>query len=78
MNLFRGEEHARRWAQFEPASDPVGFIALPDLVALFNYESRRHFRDPDFISRWLPQWGQERAAVLQRIGKTMPYWTGTS
>jgi len=32
MNLFRSEEHARRWAQFNPAAEE-GFIDLPDLAA---------------------------------------------
>ena len=64
MNLFRSEEHARRWAQFNPASEEagLGFIALPDLVAFFGTETRRHMLDPDYLSAWYPKRAAERRA----------------
>ena len=78
MNLFRSEEHARRWAQFNPASEPgLGFIALADLVTFFGTESRHHMLDPDYLSAWYPKRAAERRAVLERIGKTTPFWLGT-
>ena len=78
MNLFRSEEHARRWAQFNPASeDGRGFISLPDLAAFFATESRHHMLDPDYLSAWYPRRAAERRAVLERIGKTTPFWLGT-
>ena len=78
MNLFRSEEHARRWAQFTPASEAgLGFIALADLVAFFGTESRHHMLAPDYLSAWYPKRGAERRAVLERIGKTTPFWLGT-
>ena len=76
MNLFRSEEHARRWAQFNPASDPDGFISLVDLAELFGTESRRHLLDEDYISRWAPRRPRERDDVLKRIGKGAPFWSG--
>jgi hypothetical protein len=48
-----------------------------DLVAFFGTETRRHMLDPDYLSRWYPQRAAERRAVLERIGKTTPFWLGT-
>jgi hypothetical protein len=78
MNLFRSEEHARRWPSFNPASEEGrGFIRLEDLVAFFGTESRRHMLDPDYLSAWYPRRAAERRAVLERAGKTTPFWMGT-
>jgi hypothetical protein len=78
MNLFRSEEHARRWPQFNRASEAEGgFVALPDLVDFFGTETRRHMLDPDYLSRWYPKRAAERRAVLERLGKTTPFWLGT-
>jgi hypothetical protein len=74
MNLFRSEEHARRWQDFNPDSED-GFITLPDLATLFGTESRHHWLDDDYLSRWLPRRAAERRAVLERLGKG-PFWLG--
>ncbi len=76
MNLFRSEEHVRQWALFNPESAD-GLIALPDLAALFGTESRRHWLDDDYLSRWFPQRAHERREVLERSGKAIPFWLGT-
>jgi hypothetical protein len=76
MNLFRSEEHARRWEAFRPESEE-GFIALPDLAGLFGTESRRHMLDADYLSRWYPLRAAERRDYLARIGKASPFWLGT-
>jgi hypothetical protein len=76
MNLFRSEEHARRWPAFQPRAEE-GFIALPDLAAFFGTESRRHMLDPDYLSVWFPRRAAERRGHLERIGKTSPFWLGT-
>ena len=76
MNLFRSEEHARRWSQFEPRSEQ-GFIGLADLAGFFGTESRRHMLDGDYLSSWYPRRAAERRAYLERIGKTSPFWMGT-
>jgi hypothetical protein len=78
MNLFRSEEHARRWPQFNPASEEAGgFIALPDLAAFFGTETRRHMLDADYLSAWYPRRAAERRSYLERLGKTSPFWLGT-
>ncbi|MBI1847659.1 MAG: hypothetical protein HY294_00140 [Candidatus Rokubacteria bacterium] len=76
MNLFRSEEHARRWPQFNPASGE-GFIALPDLADFFGMETRHHLLDADYLSAWFPKRAAERRAFLERVGKTTPFWLGT-
>jgi hypothetical protein len=76
MNLFRSEEHARRWPQFNPASEAQrGFIPLPDLATFFGTESRRHMLEPN--SAWYPRRAAERRDVLERLGRTVPFWMGT-
>jgi hypothetical protein len=76
MNLFRSEEHARRWPAFQPRAGE-GFISLVDLAGFFGTETRRHMLDADYLSRWYPQRGAERRAYLDRIGKVSPFWLGT-
>ncbi len=76
MNLFRLEEHARRWAQFNPASEQ-GFISLADLAGFFSTETRRHMLDADYLSAWFPKRAQERRDYMARIGKATPFWLGT-
>ena len=76
MNLFRSEEHARRWTQFNPASE-IGFISLPELAGFFGTETRRHMLDADYLSTWFPKRGAERREYMTRIGKAVPFWLGT-
>ena len=76
MNLFRAEEHARRWSQFTPRAEE-GFITLTDLAGFFGTESRRHMLDPDYLSVWYPRRAVERRAYLESIGKNSPFWMGT-
>jgi len=74
MDLFRSEEHARRWRGYNPDSED-GFIGLADLIELFGTESRHHWLEPDYLSRWLPQRPRERRELLERLGKG-PFWLG--
>jgi hypothetical protein len=76
MNLFRSEEHARRWAQFNPDSEK-GFISLPDLAGFFGAETRHHMLDADYLSVWYPKRAAERREYVTRIGKAIPFWLGT-
>ena len=76
MNLFRSEEHARRWAQFNPASG-IGFISLAELAGFFGTETRRHMLDADYLSVWFPKRAAERREYMVSIGKAVPFWLGT-
>lgn len=75
MNLFRSEEHVRRWALFKAAS-AEGLIELIDVAGLFATPSRRHLLDENALSFWFPQRYNERRAFLERIGKATPHWLG--
>ena len=46
MNLFRSEEHLRRWTQFNPDS-AESIMPLADRAILQGTESRKHFLDRD-------------------------------
>jgi hypothetical protein len=76
MNLFRSEEHARRWPAFQARAEE-GFITLVDLAGFFVTETRRHMLDADYLSTWFPRRAAERRSYLERIGKTSPFWMGT-
>ncbi len=76
MNLFRSEEHARRWSAFQPRAE-AGFITLVELAGFFGTETRRHMLDADSLSRWFPRRAAERRAYLEQIGKPTPFWLGT-
>jgi len=76
MNLFRSEEHARRWPAFQARSEE-GFIGLVELAGFFATESRHHMLDADYLSTWYPRRAEERRAYLELIGKTGPFWMGT-
>ena len=76
MNLFRSEDHARRWPAFQPRAEE-GFIALAALAGLFGTESRHHLLDEDYLSTWYPRRAEERGGYLEQLGKTSPFWLGT-
>jgi len=76
MNLFRSEEHARRWSEFQPRSEE-GFITLEQLAGFFGTETRRHMLDADYLSTWFPKRATERRDYMARIGKSVPFWLGT-
>jgi hypothetical protein len=76
MNLFRSEEHARRWSGFQ-ARAAEGFITLVEVAGFFGTQTRRHMLDADYLSTWYPRRAPERRAYLESIGKTTPFWLGT-
>jgi hypothetical protein len=76
MNLFRSEEHARRWPAFQPRAEE-GFITLAALAGFFGTESRHHMLDADYLSTGFPRGGAERRAYLEQVGKASPFWLGT-
>lgn len=72
MNLFRSEEHVRRWALFDPASEdgirPIGEFAVLFGLPMFRERSAR-----DYLQR-LPALRQERLAASERFAKGSPFW----
>ena len=69
MNLFRSEEHVRRWEQFIPES-LESIMSVADKAVAQGTESRRHWLDEDYLSRWFPQRERERAEVNEMLRKS--------
>jgi hypothetical protein len=69
MNLFRSEEHARKWSGFKPDTDE-GLMPLADLVQLFSGNYFRRRSDADWVSR-----SREYAIELgKEFAKRGPFW----
>ena len=75
MNLFRSEEHARRWEQFRPESEE-GFISLPDLVGFFGTESASTCSTPTICRAGIPS-ARRSAASTRADRQASPFWLGT-
>jgi hypothetical protein len=72
MNLFRSEEHVRRWASFVPGSDE-GITPLPDMVKLFSGPYFKRRSDQDYHSHMF-EYAREMIQTMKEIGKTGPFW----
>jgi len=72
MNLFRLEEHVRRWVLFDPASED-GIRALVEFATLFGLPMFRERSAPDYLQR-LPALRQQRLAAAERFAKGSPFW----
>ena len=72
MNLFRSEEHVRRWALFDPESQD-GIRPIADFAALFGLQMFRERSAPDYLQR-LPALRQERMAAAEHFAKGSPFW----
>jgi hypothetical protein len=68
MNLFRSEEHARRWSEFDPTTEstlqPVSFWAELFSTPIFHQRAR-----PDYVS-WLT--GDEGRAGFAELRARLP------
>jgi hypothetical protein len=72
MNLFRSEEHLRKWAGFDPTTEE-GIFSLPDLVKLFSGSYFRKRLEPGWVSR-SREYGLEMVQTLKEMGRTGPFW----
>jgi hypothetical protein len=72
MNLFRSEEHVRRWALFDPESQD-GIRPVAEFAALFGLPMFRERSALDYLQR-LPALRQERMAAAERFAKGSPFW----
>lgn len=72
MNLFRSEEHARQWSQYDPAA-AEGTLPLGEWVTYFSAPRFRRRLDPDyFVKR--TELHPTREEVLASMGKFGPFW----
>ena len=65
MDLFSSEEHLNRWEHLIPGSDAP--LTVPDRAFTVGTESRLHWVDRDYYSRWLPLRAGEREAAAQKL-----------
>ena len=72
MNLFRSEEHVRRWTLFDRASED-GIQPIAEFAALFGLPMFRERFALDYLQR-LPALRQERLAAGERFAKGSPFW----
>jgi len=68
MNLFRSEEHVRRWQKF---STEDGIIPLQEVATLFSGNFFRRRLDPDYVSH-IKGYIDEFLSVLVKQG---PFWS---
>ncbi len=72
MNLFRSEEHVRKWSGFKPGTDD-GIVELPDLIKLFSVDTFTRRLDPDYVSH-LREYRVGRNAAWGEIMKMSLFW----
>jgi hypothetical protein len=72
MNLFRSEEHVRRWSGYNPAA-AEGTLPFGDWARVFGVEYYRTRLEPDFFLRGL-ELRQGLFQALKELGKSGPFW----
>jgi hypothetical protein len=73
MNLFRSEEHVRRWSGFKSGTQE-GMVELSALVKVFSGKLFTRRLDPDYVSNFQKYIGEFVSAVGE-IGKVRPFWS---
>jgi len=70
MNLFRSEEHLKRWLiYFRAVGDYV--MSVSDWATVFSASMFRRRLEPDYLAR-SPQYLEDYRQALQAMGKTLP------
>jgi hypothetical protein len=73
MNLFRSEEHVRKWSGFKTGTDE-GIVELSALVKVFSGNLFTRRLDPDYISNFQRYIG-EFVSAIGEIAKVRPFWS---
>lgn len=72
MNLFRSEEHVKRWSRYDPESAD-GILPLAEWARIFSGPLFRERLREDYLSRR----GEGIAAFMQSLAsvpRTGPFW----
>jgi len=72
MNLFRSEEHVRRWAKFDPESTH-GIKLVREIAAAFNTPLITERLEPDYVRR-LGERIPGLLAALDQLGGGSTFW----
>lgn len=70
MNLFRSEEHARRWSGF---GDEQGLLPLDWVRTMWGVAWYRERLNGRFISR-MGDYAEERNATRKAVTQDRPFW----
>jgi len=72
MNLFRSEEHVKKWSLYDPISlDAI--MPLADWALVFGGPLTRNRLKPDYLLR-IQEYISELFVALHELGKTGPFW----
>jgi hypothetical protein len=66
MNLFRSEEHLRRWLGGREAGATMSVAKLGELA--------HAWWDDRFSPEWVPHTREQNQAILDRLGLVGPFW----
>ena len=66
MNLFRSEEHVRRWLGDRPAGATIGVGNLSELAHAWWGDR--------LVPDWRPHTREQNKAILDGLGLTGPFW----
>ena len=72
MNLFRSEEHVKRWSQFDPASEDL-IMSVTDWAQVFSGPMHARRLDPDYLEHAQEYLTSYHDALRQR-GKATSFW----
>ncbi len=72
MNLFRSEDHVRRWDSFVHGTDE-GITPLSDMIKLFSGAYFKRRMDQDYVSHMF-EYAREMVQIMKEIGKSGPFW----
>jgi hypothetical protein len=72
MNLFRSEEHARRWGGFTPES-AAGLKPLKDILAIFSGRLFRERPNGRYITD-LKELALSQANLVKQLTGDDPFW----
>jgi len=73
MNLFRSEEHIRKWSGFKSGTEE-GIVELSALVNVFSGNLFTRRLDPDYFSNYQRYLGEFISAIGE-MGKGRRFWS---
>jgi hypothetical protein len=71
MNLFRSEEHVKRWLLYNPAGEDY-ILPVADWAKVFSAPLFKKRLEPDYLSK-ADEYLAEYHEALKEVGKTSPY-----
>lgn len=66
MNLFRSEEHIRRWSGFQAGTEQ-GIVPLSEMMKAFSGSLFKRRSDPDYVSNYR-KYAAEFVGAVQGMG----------